>query len=778
MIRRFRRFFFAIALLSTSSLSLAQTLPGQWSFSSDGKMILQGKNAPVGYYDSSIIRTIYLDFPNANFWSQLQANAMSQTEIPAVMTVDGITYDTVGVRFRGNTSQQGAGQKRSFKISVDYKNPNQDLMGYNTLKLNNGNQDRSHLREVFYLHQIRKHVPAAKANYVRLFLNNSDWGIYPNIQQMNKDFLGEWFLSNDGANWRAERPSGMPGPWGDGTAALNYLGPDTATYKTYYTLKSSDILMPWDNLVNVCSALNNSGSNIQNTLPSTLDVDRALWFLASEIAWTDDDSYVMKGKMDYYAYYEPETGRFAPMEYDGNSTMVLADTASWSPFYNASNANYPLLNKLLAVPEWRQRYLAHMRTIIEEEMDTASCFAMLNNYKAQIEALVQADPKKIYSYNQFLNEQNVLKRFITARRRNLLANAEVAELAPVIFSADYMNQSNQLWTTPQAGEAVKVTTSVSSVNGISNVYLYYATGLVGNFTRVEMFDDGAHDDNGPGDGIYGASIPGQNTGTWVRWYIEAVANNTAKSVSYLPAGAEHDVFYYLVGITFSSSPVVINEVMPANTSYMADGNGEYDDWIELYNNSSSPVDISGYYLTDNITNLTKWQIPSGTILPANGYQTFWADEDQSQGWNHLNFKLSAQSEFIWLINNNLQVIDSVAWSLVPNDSAYARIPNGTGSFVIKNPTYGYNNQSSSAIETATAKASFRVYPNPASGTVWFETTAGHRDRVVEVINATGQVVFTRHAPAGILSIHTSGWPDGIYLVRYGDEVQKLMLLNH
>ncbi|MBK8921928.1 MAG: hypothetical protein IPM81_10500 [Saprospirales bacterium] len=84
--------------------------------------------------------------------------------------------------------------------------------------------------------------------------------------------------------------------------------------------------------------------------------------------------------MDYYVYYEVETGRMTPLEYDGNSVMK-ANAANWLPFYNESKVNYPLLNRLLAVPIWRQRYLAHLRTIIQDEMNPTVCNAMLTIIK-------------------------------------------------------------------------------------------------------------------------------------------------------------------------------------------------------------------------------------------------------------------------------------------------------------------------------------------------------------------------------------------------------------
>ena len=64
--------------------------------------------------------------------------------------------------------------------------------------------------------------------------------------------------------------------------------------------------------------------------------------------------------MDYYLYWEVETGRMVPLEFDGNSVMDQAKV-TWTPFHNETNANYPLLNRLLAVPSIRQRYLAHYR---------------------------------------------------------------------------------------------------------------------------------------------------------------------------------------------------------------------------------------------------------------------------------------------------------------------------------------------------------------------------------------------------------------------------------
>ncbi|MBK6642101.1 MAG: CotH kinase family protein [Bacteroidetes bacterium] len=246
--------------------------------------------------------------------------------------------------------------------------------------------------------------------------------------------------------------------------------------------------------------------------------------------------------MDYNVHYEIETGRIVPQEYDGNSVMDPAHV-NWSPFYNQQNANYPLMNRLFAVPEYRQRYLAHLRTFINDAYDTANANQLLDRYKALIDTMVLNDPKKIYTYNQFVSEVGVLKSFITSRKSYLMSNAEVAQTGPAISNGSYSSNGTQ-WQQPGDSDPVNVRTTVTSGNGISGVKLYYGTGLVGNFTSTPMFDDGAHDDGAASDGIYGATIPGQPAGTYVRYYIEAAAANTALTVTYDPVGAEHNVYIY------------------------------------------------------------------------------------------------------------------------------------------------------------------------------------------------------------------------------------------
>jgi len=137
--------------------------------------------------------------------------------------------------------------------------------------------------------------------------------------------------------------------------------------------------------------------------------------------------------------------------------------------------------------------------------------------------------------------------------------------------------------------------------------------------------------------------------------------------------------------------VVINEIMSINSSTVADQNGEFDDWIELFNLSANNIDVSGYYLSDKSSNLLKWQIPSGTTISGNGYLIIWADKDSTQIGLHSNFKLSSDGEVVILSKSDGIILDEIVYPAQTLELSYSRLPNGTGSFKWQNATFGKTN---------------------------------------------------------------------------------------
>ena len=124
---------------------------------------------------------------------------------------------------------------------------------------------------------------------------------------------------------------------------------------------------------------------------------------------------------------------------------------------------------------WVPRYLAHVRTLIGEKMHSAPFNALVDSYVAMIDAEVQADPKKLYTYANFLTEVNALKSYITNRRNTLMANSEVAQPAPAISSVEHV-VAGTAWQAPLPNESPVVRATVTSGNGVFSVRLYHGTG--------------------------------------------------------------------------------------------------------------------------------------------------------------------------------------------------------------------------------------------------------------------------------------------------------------
>ena len=127
------------------------------------------------------------------------------------------------------------------------------------------------------------------------------------------------------------------------------------------------------------------------------------------------------------------------------------------------------------------------------------------------------------------------------------------------------------------------------------------------------------------------------------------------------------------------TPLVINEVMAANSTFAKDLSGEFDDWIEIHNAGRTAIDLGGMYLTDDPTQPTKWQFPRAkraqTTIAGRGYLILWADEDAPDVWLHANFKLDADGDEIHLFDTDgVTRIDSLVFGPQTPDVSYGRHP--------------------------------------------------------------------------------------------------------
>lgn len=656
----------------------------------------------AGLFDPTLVRTLSLTFTQANWQTQLAANYSRGSNLAATLAFNGRTYPGVGVRYRGNTSYTMSGAKKSLNLEIDATDPDADLLRYDTLNLNNAFGDESLQREVLYFNLMRRYTVCPGATFARLLINGTYWGLYSCIQQQDGRMMNEWFPSNDGDRWRAPnmggggggpgRPPGGGGGFGGGNSALTYLGATAASYRNAYELKSDNATNAWERLIHVIDVLNNSPADgFADRIQDVLAVDRWLWFLAAENVFADDDSYFNKGA-DYMMYFEPESGRLHPVEHDGNESFVANDLRL-SPVQGATDTARPVLKRLLGVPEFRQRYCAHLRTLLEESFHPSVVNALIDAYRALTLEAIAADTRKGYSMTAYTNDLTQLRAFVQQRHAFLTNHAEIRPVPPLI---EWVRGPATL-PTPATAPFLTAHVLAQGTNGLDSVWLHYRPRSHGRFTATAMVDDGAHGDGTAGDGVFGAATPPFPAGTKVRFYVEARSANTAKAATFSPARAEQVTDAYRVGLTQAAqTQVVLNEFMAANDGLIADPQGDFDDWIELLNLTEEEVDLTGRYLTDDATNPRKWAFPEGTRIPAGGYLLVWADEDGRDAPGlHANFKLAAGGEEILLIDTDANlhaVLDSVVFGPQETNQSTGRTADNPEVFGPMEPTPGQPNR--------------------------------------------------------------------------------------
>ncbi len=538
-------------------------------------------------YDTTVLRTFEFTFTQSNWETLLRSNYASQTNLAATLTIDGVSYPNVGVRIRGNTSfttLPPGSQKFSLNVDIDFIDPLQRIMGYRALNLNNSFHDPTFCREVLYNNYVAQFMPNGRANHAVVTINGQNWGVYANVQQFDKVMLDGWFTNPDGL--RVKCPNNPNGP------GLRYNGATSTGYSTAYEIKDpGGFADPWPPHIAVCNALSNGAIA---TWPSSIDpifaVDPSIWSVVFENILTDDDSYVNKGA-DFVTYRDPISGRTYLLQTDANETFI---GTTWIPTRNFTNATTrPFLNRVLGVPELRQRFFAHYRTA-KQDLSWAGYFEpRATALRNLIDAAVQADTKKIYTYAQFQTNFTSsvtlgcsgpcggtvpgLQQFVNDRLTFLNSQAELVAQGPTIAAVSASDYS------PDPASPVVITADVAP-NGspVDRVDLYYRPSEAGVYQKVQM--------NSTGGTTYTVVLPVAGApGLRVPFYVGAVSSNAFLSQSYLPAHTEW-------------SPLVIEYTFGSTggmriTEYMYDGPG--GSFVEFTNLSNAPIDLAGWSMDDD-----------------------------------------------------------------------------------------------------------------------------------------------------------------------------------
>jgi hypothetical protein len=319
----------------------------------------------------------------------------------------------------------------------------------------------------------------------------------------------------------------------------------------------------------------------------------------------------------------------------------------------------------------------------------------------------------------------------------------------------------------QLGAVVQVKANVSNAN---NVLLAWRADSADVFVSTPMFDDGLHQDGLANDGVFGASFPQEDAR--MQYYIYA---ENAQAGIFSPERAEHE-FYVATPLIPNVGDVVINEFLADNVNNEVDEAGEQEDWLELYNNTMSPITLTGFYLSDDPENLNKWAFPAGVSIPGHGFLIVWLDDDALQGPYHANFKLLATGEQLILSDGVSTVLDGVTFGQQIPDVSFGRYPNGTGNFTFMPITFNANNQLTIGTSSPQASNNIQVYPNPATESLAVKSDAPLQQ--ILVWNALGQQLYSFSAgDENEYILPVINWKPGVYWLGIGGQNIRIVV-NH
>jgi hypothetical protein len=221
--------------------------------------------------------------------------------------------------------------------------------------------------------------------------------------------------------------------------------------------------------------------------------------------------------------------------------------------------------------------------------------------------------------------------------------------------------------------------------------------------------------------------------------------------------------------------------MALNDTTICDSIGEYDDWVELYFEGYSTINLRGCGFSDNPAEPFRYLFDDDLFMSPGDYILIWCDNDPEQGVEHTNFRLSAGGEWIGIYSpasSGGSLLDSMSFPLLETDISYGRFCDGCDSIcVLPYPTPQSLNNYTIIYEKICKpeRLSLSTYPNPFNSAVKISVGEGLVPSRIEIFDINGRIVddlspLTRGVAPEAMGCVLVWKPDasvgsGVYLVR-------------
>ncbi len=331
-------------------------------------------------------------------WQDIKDNAKAEEYHSANITVNGTTVKNVGFRTKGFSSLTSVANSDSdrygFKVKTDKYVDGQTLSGLDMFVLNACYSDPSYMREYLtYAASEYLGCDTPFVSYCRLYINGELFGFYLCIEAYEDSFTERYTESSDTVLYKAESEKCTLTSSDDGSGFEVQYGED------------EDL----SNIKNLISVLNSTTSDNKAELEKILDIDSVLKNIAVNTVMGNYDSYSGSKAHNYYLMYS--NGKFSYLGWDYNMSIggftdnggsVTADISS--PVYGVDISQRPLIQKLLAIDEYYERYLGYVKSLVEYFGDFEGTVSEIANV---IREEVKNDPTAFYTIEQF--EANISK---------------------------------------------------------------------------------------------------------------------------------------------------------------------------------------------------------------------------------------------------------------------------------------------------------------------------------------------------------------------------------
>ncbi len=680
-------------------------------------------------YDDSEVAIVKITMNNENLDFMYQNPESDSMHLGSVhfknSQIDEI-IDSVGIRIRGNTSRES--YKKSLKLSFNTFIDGGDFYDLEKINLNGEHNDPSIVRSKLSWDFFNKiGLVSTRAAHAAVYINEKYYGLYISVEHIDEEFIQKNYNDDSGNLWKCLFGS-----------TLVYLGSNPELYKFEnnegdrpYSLITNEKEDDYSQLANLIYQINSSSNpNFEDSVEATINVNGILKYLATNILVGGWDDYWSLSN-NYYLYFNPDTKIFDLIPYDYDNTFGVTwwdtDWATVNPytFSQVVSGQRPLVNNLLQRPKYRNLFSHFLEYYSNSYFGSQTFTTKLNELKTMISPYAEIDTFRIpdwgYTYQIFQDSfdkddffytsggsnavtiPGSITDFVSKRTNSLSSQINYIDHSPIIY--DFTISSTKL----MADEELILTTSVFSNKGLSSV----KAELIINNSTPELYPLNFSP-------VQNSMIIEETD----RWTITLPPFGNSKTIE-LKIVAEdtnggkttfpnHPIEIITPSVAVLNE-VLISEVMSSNTITITDENNEYDDWFEIYNPQTYTIDLSGKYLTDKEDNLTKWQIPEGTTIAPDQFLLFWCDEDQDQGSNHTNFKISATGEFLAIVDSDgLSIIDSIIIPSLMSDESYARANNIGEWFITITSTPGTSNIITDVKENGVIINEFSIsaFPNP------------------------------------------------------------------